>query len=233
MARVSPAVPLSRGRVLAAGVALADAHGLAAVTMRRLADELGCEAMSIYHHVPSKGALVEGLVDAVVAEVAQRWTDPAVVEGAAVEGAVGWRDVVRARCHAAREVMLVHPWAREPIATQAATPPSSFLVFEELVATLRAAGFPAALAHRAIHALGSMVLGFTHELFEPGADDPGTSPEEMVAMAAAFAAMTWLGGEELHASEGSLSRCDTQAEFAFTLDLVLDGLEARRVAGDS
>lgn len=223
-------LPLSRERVLAAGVELADREGLAAVTMRRLGDRLGCEAMSIYHHVPSKSALLEGLVDAVVAEIAERWLEPASSLQAGGPGG-DWRDAVRAHCLAARAVLLAHAWAREPLATQAATPPRSFVVFEQLVATLRAAGFDAALAHRAIHSLGSMVLGFASELFEPGEADPGTSDEELLAMAAAFPALTWMGGEELHDSAGSLSRCDTQAEFEFTLALVLDGLEARRRHG--
>ena len=218
-------LPLSRDRVLAVGVALADRHGLGAVTMRRLAEELGCEAMSIYHHVPGKAALLEGLVDAVVAEVGVVWHDPTYELDAG-----DWRGGGGRRCLAARQVMAAHPWARDLVAVQAATPPSSFVVFESLVGTLRTAGFGTELAHRAVHAFGAMVLGFTHELFEPRADDPGTSEQDLTTMAAAFPSLTWLGGPELHAQDGALSRCDTQAEFEFTLGLVLDGLQRCRDA---
>jgi hypothetical protein len=79
-------------------------------------------------------------------------------------------------------------------------------------------------------ALGSLVLGFTQELFEPTADDEGTSAQQMAAMAAALPHLAQLAKAELHATEGSLSVCDTRAEFEFTLDLIPDGLEARRPA---
>ena len=212
---------LSRDRVLAAGVAIADAEGLAAVTMRRVAAALDCEAMSLYHHVADKKAMLAGLAEAVVAEVltATLGTD---------DGGDGedWRDVVRRRCLGAREVMLAHPWAPPLIAAQPA-PPNVYVLFEALVATMAGAGCSYVLAHRAIHALGPMLLGFTSELFEP--DDAEVTPEQLAALDEVFPHLGGVARVAAHENEGSLSVCDTRAEFVFTLGLVLDGLEAHRV----
>lgn len=224
-ARTGP--PLSRDRVLQAAVALADADGLGVLTMRRLADDLDCEAMSLYHYVDDKKALLAGLAEVVVGEVV------AATSGHGIRGDVAgehdWRDVVRARCLAARQVMLRHPWAPSLLTTQPQAPPNAFMIFEALVGTMVEAGCSYELAHRAIHSLGSLVLGFTQELFEPSAEDEGTSAEEMEAMAAAMPYLSRLGEVAVHEVEGSLSVCDTQYEFEFTLGLILDGLEAHRV----
>lgn len=217
--------PLSRRRVLAAALAIADAEGLASLTMRRVAESLDCEAMSLYHYVDDKKALLAGLAETVVDEILA--ATPAPADGGE---AANWRDVIRARCLGAREVMLRHPWAPHLLASQARVPPNVYTVFEAVVATMVEAGFGYDLAHRAIHSLGSLVLGFTQELFEPTADDEGTSPEEMAAMATALPHLARLAEIALHEAEGALSVCDTRAEFVFTLGLVLDGLEARRPA---
>lgn len=213
---------LSRDRVLSAGVAIADAEGLPAVTMRRVAAELDCEAMSLYHHVADKKALLGGLAEAVVGETLVACLDPVLETDAA-----DWRDVVRRRCLAAREVMLAHPWAPPLLATQPA-PPNVNPLFEALVATMAGAGCSYPLAHRAIHALGSMLLGFTQELFEPDSDAEVT-PEQLAALDAALPHLGQVARVAVHERAGALGICDTAAEFAFTLGLLLDGLEAQRV----
>src|SRR5918998_810594 len=192
--------PLSRERVLAAALAIADADGLESLTMRRVAEALDCEAMSLYHYVDDKKALLAGVAETVVGEVLA-----AAVVSAADGGTGDWRTVVRARCLGARQVMLRHPWAPQLLASQAAVPSNVYAVFEALVATMVQAGFGYHLAHRAIHSLGSMVLGFTQELFEPTADDQGTSGEEMAAMATAMPHLARLAEVAVHESEGSLS----------------------------
>ena len=181
--------------------------------------------MSLYHHVPGKEALVDGMVEVVVAEVA------AAHAGVADEG--DWRGVVRRRCLAAREVMLTHPWAPAVVATRTQAPAPSFLLYEELMGTVFRAGFDVELAHRTIHALGSLVLGFSNELFDPAPGDEPDAQEEAEAMAAATAMLpnlARLAEGVVHQRDGALSFCDTQAEFAFTLDVVLDGLDARRAS---
>jgi len=217
--------PLSRERILTAAVAIADAGGIRAITMRRVAEELDCEAMSLYYYVDGKNALLAGLAETVIAEVVGATaTDP--------PGVTDWRQLVAQRCLTARQVMQRHPWAPQVTMSLTEAPPITFAIYEQLVGTLVESGHSYQLAHRSIHALGSMVLGFTQELFEP--DDAAGSEmtvDEMQAMAAAMPHLAAMTMEDLHASDGSLSQCDTQAEFEFTLGLILDGLERRRDEG--
>ncbi len=212
--------PLSRGRVLSAAMAVADVDGLAAVTMRRVASDLGVEAMSLYHHVPSKERLLDGLADALVVEIA---------EAVATRGpGGGWGPSLRAQCLTAREVMVRHRWGPELIGSRREVPPSLLAYFEAVLATMIAGGLSYHLAHRGLHALGSMVLGFTQELFAvpQGDDDPGADLEaELAAMAEAFPHLTAMVASELHDNaDDPLGWCDSQVEFEFTLVLILDGL---------
>jgi len=212
--------PLSRSRVLSAAMAVADVDGLAAVTMRRVASDLGVEAMSLYHHVPSKERLLDGLADALVVEIA---------EAVATRGpGGGWGPSLRAQCLTAREVMVRHRWGPELIGSRREVPPSLLAYFEAVLATMIAGGLSYHLAHRGLHALGSMVLGFTQELFAvpQGDDDPGADLEaELAAMAEACPHLTAMVASELHDNaEDPLGWCDSQVEFEFTLVLILDGL---------
>lgn len=215
--------PLSRERVLAAAVGIADAHGVAAVTMRRVAESLDCEAMSLYHYVADKRSLLSGMVEAVLVEV--------IASSLAIESGGDWRTAVRDRSLAARRILLAHPWAPAVISAESESPFALYALYEQFVATLIDAGFTYELAHRAIHSLGPLILGFTNELFEPDAGDSGApSEEEMAAIAETMPHIATMAQMELHESEGSLGVCDTQSEFEFTLALVLDGLESRRLA---
>lgn len=216
---------LSRDRVLAAAVALADEAGLDAVTMRGVAAGLDVEAMSLYHHLPGKEALLDGLVTSVMAEV-----DEAT---AALGPADDWRTTVRERCLAARRVMLRHPWAPALIGSRTSVPPAVYAHYEALLAVMVDAGFSYHLGHRALHALGSMVLGFVQELFSPagaGAEED-QSAEELAQLAELLPHITAMVASEVHDNDGDmLGWCDSQAEFEFTLDLLLDGFEGKRVA---
>ena len=218
--------PLSTGRLLAAAVELADTEGSAAVTMRRLAGLLSVEAMSLYHHVPNKEALLDGLVDAVVEEVT------AAIRELDEPAAADWQSTLRRRFLAARAVMQRHPWAPGLIGTRATIPPSVFGHYEALLATLVEAGFSYHLAHRALHTFGSMPLGFVQELFSPAASGGSTDVElteaELAQMAEALPHITAMVASEVHDNdEDMLGWCDSQAEFEFTLDLLLDGFARR------
>lgn len=220
--------PLSRERVLAASMRLADGEGLAAVTMRRVAAELGVEAMSLYYHVPGKDPLLDGLVEAVLAEI-----ETAI--GTREMAGQDWRTELWQRCLAAREVMVRHRWAPGLISSRTAIPAQLYGYYEQVLATLIDGGFSYHLAHRAIHALGSMVLGFAQEPFSPSAD--GGSPDDEAAeaqlaeMAEVLPHLTAMVAAELHDhQEDPLGWCDSQAEFEFTLGLLLDGL-AGHLAG--
>ncbi|MEV0565279.1 TetR/AcrR family transcriptional regulator C-terminal domain-containing protein [Dactylosporangium sp. NPDC050588] len=216
---------LSREKVLAAAVALADTDGIRALTMRRLAADLGVEAMSLYHHVPDKETLLDGVADTVVAEV---------VAGAGGEsGGEDWREVLRRRFLAARRVMLRHPWAPALLGTRRTIPMSVIGYYDGILGTLVAAGFTYHLAHRAVHAFGSMPLGFAQEVFSPaatgGSMDVEATEAELAAMAATVPHLTAMVAAEVHAAaDPTLGWCDSQVEFEFTLDLLLDGLERLR-----
>lgn len=218
--------PLSRARVLRAAVDLADREGLDALTMRRLGQELGVEAMSLYHHLPNKDAILDGAVEVVVEEIVE-----AVDHVDAPSPADDWRAAMRGRILAAREVLLRHPWAPRVLETRTSMSPSIVGYFDGLLGIFRAGGFSYDLAHHAMHVLGSRALGFTQELFEP--DEADTGDDETLAMLEQMAdqfphivaMMTEIAHDDV---DSSLGWCDDQFEFEFALDLILDGLERHR-----
>ncbi|MFC5745746.1 TetR/AcrR family transcriptional regulator C-terminal domain-containing protein [Actinomadura rugatobispora] len=224
-----PRIPLSRRRVLRAAVRLADRDGLDSLTMRRLAQEVGVEAMSLYHHVANKDAVFDGLVEVVLGEIMA-----AVEEVEAPSPDEDWQGALRARILAAREVLLRHRWAPRVLETRASTSPIFIAHVDHIVALLRAGGFSYELAHRALHVLGSRALGFTQELFQP--DDAQSTDAAAAAMmeqmAEQFPNLVGMLADAVHDDpDGTLGFCDDQFEFEFALDLILEGLERRRTAG--
>jgi AcrR family transcriptional regulator len=232
--------PLSRERVLDAALAAADQDGLATLTMRRVAEELDCEAMSLYYYVKDKAGLLSALTAVIIDEViAETLTDGRAESGPREHGGIpdtrstqasgtDWRTTIRNRCLGARRVMLRHPWAPALVAAEPNIPPQTMKIFEALVATMIQAGFDFELAHRAIHSLGSMIMGFTQEIFEPSSTGEGTTTDEMMELATTFPYLSAMAMAQPHNQTNSLSVCDTQAEFEFTLTLILDGLEHLR-----
>ncbi|MCF6508396.1 TetR family transcriptional regulator [Blastococcus sp. MG754426] len=218
---------LTRRRVLQAAVDLADREGLPALTMRRLAQDLDVEAMSLYHHVANKEAVLDGVVEVVVGEIV------GAVAGVGPDAAVDWRGALRARILTARRVLLRHPWAPAVIETRTAMNAEVIGYFDGLLGILRAGGFSYDLAHHAMHALGSRALGFTRELFAPA--DPETGGEEAMAMleqlADVYPHLAGMLADTAHRDDGVLGWCDDQAEFEFALDLLLDGLDRRLARG--
>ena len=219
--------PLSRDRVLRAAIGIADGAGLKALTMRRLAQEVSAEAMSLYYHVANKEELLDGIVDMIVEEI-----------NAAVGGIAGpatpaeWKPVMRSRVLAAREVFLRHPWAPALFETRTNTSPAVLRYFDGLIALMRAGGFSHDQVHHALHALGSRALGFTQELFDPN-NNGGAAPAEAKDMLAGMASqLPHLAGmlmDIVHDDPGrTLGWCDDQTEFEFGLDIILDGLDRLR-----
>jgi hypothetical protein len=127
--------------------------------------------------------------------------------------------------------MLRHRWAPGVLETRTTMSLDIVRYFDGVVGILRAGGFSHDLAHHSLHALGSRVIGFSQELFDPG-DAAGDSSEEMLAaMAAQIPHLVAMLGEVAHDDPGStLGWCDDQTEFEFGLDVVLDGLERRRAS---
>ena len=218
--------PLSRDRVLRAAVELADGIGVEAVSMRRLAQELGVVPMALYKHVANKDQLLDGMVDLVLGEI-----DPPDPE-------LDWKSAVRQRVLSARRAVLRHPWARKAIESRTHRTPVVLGYMDSLAGTFRAGGFSADLTHHVMHALGNRIWGFSPELFDepPSADATPPSPEAQEAMAREFAqrfphileiAVAATGGDLSGVGQG----CDEQFEFEFALDLLLDGFDRLRAQG--
>lgn len=218
-----PRAPLSRDRVLRAAVALADREGIEALTMRRLAEELGVEAMSLYYHVANKETLLDGVADAVIAEIETELGGFVVPENNA-----DWKANLRARILTARKVMMRHKWAPGLFETRKTMGPQLMRYFDSLAGILREGGFSYDLIHSAMHVLGSRALGFNQEMFVPDDEDQAEddTDEMLELMAAQLPYMTEMLAEMLHdAGDDTLGWCDYQTEFEFALDLTLDGLE--------
>jgi AcrR family transcriptional regulator len=221
-----PRVPLTRERVLRAAVEIADARGIDALTMRNLGRELGVEAMSLYNHVANKQDVLDGLVEVVVGEMLA-----AVDEVEPLAGAAGWKEVMRGRILAVREVLLRHRWAPDLLESRTDIPPSLVPYYDALLGLMREAGFSLDLAHHAMHALGSRTLGFTRELFvtEDKDVDPEVAALMLQQMAGRYPYLSELMRVVSHDPTSTLGGgCDDQFEFEFGLDLILDGLERLR-----
>jgi AcrR family transcriptional regulator len=201
--------------VLDAAIELADRDGIDAVSMRRLGQELGVEAMSLYTHVRSKDDLLDGMADAVVARIPT------------TRRATGWHETLRATVLGARAEMLRHPWAARIVETRAAPGPATIGYMDAVARMLLEGGFSADLAHHSLHVLGSRVLGFSQDLFDDGGQvDPAVAAEGARQLAAAYPSVGAIAMAASH--EGGLGGCDDDVEFAFGLDIILDGLERER-----
>jgi AcrR family transcriptional regulator len=220
-----PRVPLSRERVLRAAVKVADERGIESLTMRRLAEALGSEAMSLYYHVANKEDVLDGIVDLIAGEIND------VVDQIDVPSkGADWKRAARRRILSAREVLLRHPWAPHVFETRTNMSPAVVRYHDGLVGLMRGGGFSYDLAHHALHALGSRALGFTQELFDPG---EGASDEEaasaLESMADQVPHLVGMMAEIAHDDpDSTLGWCDDQTEFEFALDLILDGLDRIR-----
>jgi AcrR family transcriptional regulator len=213
-------MPLSKDRILDTAVELADAGGVDALSMRKIAAALGVVPNALYKHVRNKDELLDGMVDAVVGQI-----DPP-------DGGADWKTTIRRRVLSAREVLRRHSWASRVIEsrTRARTDPSPAVMayMDSMIGTFRAGGFSVDLTHHAIHAMGSRLLGFSQELFEDSAG-PEPAPAPPPELAERYPHIAELVAAISH-DQGSVvgPGCDDQFEFEFALDLLLDGLERLR-----
>jgi AcrR family transcriptional regulator len=213
-------VPLSKARVLGAAVALADEGGVDALSMRRLAQELGVVPMALYKHVANKDEMLGGMIDVVVGEI-----DPPL-------SGTDWKTAVRQRVLSARSALLRHPWASQVIESRTDPTPAVLKYMDSMVGMFRAGGFSIDLTHHAMHAMGSRLLGFSQELFDDTADTgPEMDPVMLQEMAKGYPHITEMVMAITHDDESVVGTgCDDQFEFEFALDLMLDGLERLRDA---
>ena len=208
--------PLTKERVLEAAIRLADEGGIDSLSMRKLGQELGVEAMSLYNHVKNKDDVLDGIVEAVVREVELPSAD------------VGWKAALRQNAISAHEALMRHPWAGS-LWWRRAEGPDRMRGAEFTLRTLREAGFSEDLTYHAYHVLVGHILGFSLQAIS----FPIESKEELQELAADFLE-SFPADEYPYLAEHIRQHVEPgdtdQGAFAFGLDLILDGLERMRDA---
>ncbi|KAB2340553.1 TetR/AcrR family transcriptional regulator [Actinomadura rudentiformis] len=203
--------------MLEAAIRVADRGGVEAITMRRVARELGVEAMSLYHHVPNKDAILDGVVDVVFAAIELPRA-----------GGDDWRDAIRAKASSARAVLLQHSWALGLMDSRRNPGPATLRHHDAVLGVLRKAGFTLPMAAHAISLIDSYIGGFVLQ----EANLPVMTPDDVEEVAGGI--LDHLPADELpylremivdHALQPGY---DYTSEFGYGLDLILDALEARR-----
>ena len=210
---------LTRARVIDAALRVLDAEGLEAVSMRRVAREVGVEAMSLYNHVEDKDDLLDGIVARILLEFPVPASDPGR----------DWADYGRAVANGWRAVLMAHPHALPLLGSRppASDDPNVLLPIETALRALRESGLSEKDAVTAFHAIGGYIFGFVmmetgQALGIPGADHKlsgitvDVSAEHLPCLTAC---MPYLIG------------CDFDEQFAFGLDLMIEGLRAKTGAG--
>ncbi|HEY3461931.1 MAG TPA: TetR/AcrR family transcriptional regulator C-terminal domain-containing protein [Gaiellaceae bacterium] len=204
--------PLSRERILAAALDVADEQGIDALSMRKLGQSLGYEAMSLYNHVAKKDDVVDGILDLVLAEIELPDTNGGVA-------------AIRRSALSVHEALKRHPWAAALLMERLR--PARLEFMNSLLGALRNAGFSAETTYHAYHVLDAHVIGFslwqtTHGTIPADVDDVGTFVDRMVP-AATFPHLHDHAMQHLEAGPHQ----DVPA-FEYGLDLLLESLERLR-----
>ena len=213
-----PRIPLSKERVLEAAVSLADEEGIDAVSMRRLADELGVKAMSLYNHVANKDDLLDGIVDAAYSEI--------VTPNAEAD----WKTQIRELAVSTHETMLRHPWASGLQSNR--KPGAGRLRYGDmLLGYFRDSGFSKNLTYHAYHIVESYITGYTSQVLSYRNVDM----DQFADVAASFMRGDFLK-EFPHFSEHVQQHMEPDPgqedvdAYELGLDVLLDGLERLRDA---
>ncbi len=213
---------LSRDAVIAGAVELADDVGVSPLTLRKLAAHLGVQPMSLYHHVANKDDILDGMVDAVFAEIELPSPD------------TPWREAMTVRAHSARAALVRHPWAAGMLDARTSPGPANLGHHDAMLACLRQNGFSLAMTAHAYAVLDAYIYGFAlQESALPG----GGSSDELLDLAGDL--MVEFATDYPHLAEFTAEHVmqpgySFAAEFDFGLELLLDGLEvALRRADDA
>ncbi len=203
---------LTAERVLEGGVALADRIGMDGFTIRKLAAELDTKPMTIYHHVPSKEAIIDGMVDRIFSEIElpPRGT--------------GWATAIALRARSARDVLARHPWASALMESRTNPGPATLRHHDAVIGCFRTAGFSVQMTAHAYALVDSYVYGFALQ----EANLPATGGQEIAELAGSitdqFEAEQYPHLTELTIEHVLKPGFDFTAEFDFGLNLILDGL---------
>ena len=212
-ATTEPRTPLTRERILQAALAFADANGIESLSMRKLGEAVGVEAMSLYNHVPSKADLLDGLIDLVFGEIELPVSSDS------------WQTAMRQRAIAVRAALKRHRWAIGLMESRSSPGPATLRHHDAVLGCLRQAGFPVALAAHAYSVLDGYIYGFALQEASLPFDTGEESSELAQALLAQFPA-----DEYPHLAEFTFQHVlqpgyDYGSEYEFGLDLILDGLD--------
>jgi AcrR family transcriptional regulator len=209
-----PQIPLSRERILLAAIVLADRGGFESLSMRKIAQELGVQAMSLYNHVANKDDLLDGIVDIVIGEIE------------VPDLGVDWQTAMRRRAKSAHQVLLRHPWATMPIVSRINVGPAMLRYIDATLGCLCEAGFSVEMVDRAWNAIDSHIYGFTlQELnFPIETTEYAKAAQEYLPNIPADK-YPYMNRLTHHIINGDY---DGIADFDFGLELILDGLEQLR-----
>ena len=207
---------LSRERALQVAMTLADAEGIEVLTMRRLAQELGVEAMSLYHHVSNKNDILDGMVDLVFAEIEL----PA--------GTGAWKSELRKRTRSARAALNRHPWAIALMESRVAPGMATLRHHDAVLGSLRQGGFSLELTAHAYSLIDAYLYGFVLQELQLPFDTESSADTQAVAKAI-FEKIP--AGALPHLVEFTMKHVLKPGyaygkEFDFGLELILDSLEA-------
>jgi AcrR family transcriptional regulator len=204
--------PLSKERVLRTAMTLADDGGIDSLSMRKLAQKLAVEPMSLYFYVANKAQLLSGMADIVISEFELP------------ESRGDWRAEVRRSAVSAHDVLMRHPWACTLVMSTKTNAPARLRQMEWLLGHLRDAGFSAEMTHYAYHALDSHIIGST--LWESGF----SANPDLLNVAKSFVQRAHDAFPRVaeHAEQHFAPRRNAVRAFEFGLDLILDGLEKVR-----
>jgi len=222
-----PRARLSKERVFRAAVELADRGGLESLTMRKLADELGVGAMSLYHYVPNKDELIGGMVEIVFTEIELPTTD------------VDWKAAMRRRALSTRAALNRHRWAVGLMESRAMPGPASFRLHDAVLGCLREAGFSIEMTIQAYSVIDAYMYGFALQEktvpFESAEDaaavanaqvrefEAQAEEQQLAALAEEFPYLA-----EVVAGHVAKVGYDFGSAFEYGLALILDALEGLR-----
>jgi AcrR family transcriptional regulator len=211
-------VPLSRERVLETAVELADRHGLDWLSMRKLADEIGVAAMTLYYYVPNKTELIDGMIDIVFSEI-----EPPSLE-------LDWKTAMRRRAASTRAALNRHRWAVGHMEGRTDHGPANLRLHDAVLGCLRAAGFSLEMTVHAYSVQDAYIYGFalqeTDMSSETADDFAAEAQRQMTAYEDVLADYPHL--VEVVGGYVAQAGYDYEAEFLFGLDLILDSLDRLR-----
>jgi AcrR family transcriptional regulator len=211
--RARSRLPLTRDRVLAAAMKLADGGGIEALSMRKLGQALGVEAMAVYYHFANKERVLDGIVDLVFGEI-----DVPVAGD-------DWKAAMRRRAISVRDALLRHRWAIGLMESRTNPGPANLRHHDAVLGCLRAAGFDMAATATAYSLLDSYIYGFAMTKMNLPFEDTSDIVELSETMLAPFAPGEYQNLADFLTEHAMKPGYDYAHEFEYGLDVILDGLE--------